>query len=293
MRLREIRPSALLSAFVECYWYVDASAEESSVVPDAILPNGTSNLIFNLSGCRHHEYGDTSLASFQSLETRWLSGIRDRVVVVGPTVRTHVVGIRFKPGGLEVFADVPSVEFARLTVDPDELWGIDCHCLHSRLLDASSVEGQFELLEDWLLDRFDRHAAHDGLLESLNLLETMSGNVSITRLAGVADLSPRQYRRRFEQAVGVTPKVLARMIRFRNLVARLVPATRVDWAGIAIECGYFDQAHLIADFRDFAGVSPGEYMRRGPQVPGFMPLTTSVTDFSNTPETNSKRMAAN
>lgn len=293
MRLLETRPCTLLTSFVECYWYVQASAAESSSAPDAILPNGTSNLIFNLSGCPHREYENVSLGSFHSLRTRWLSGIRDRPIVVGPTVQTHIVGVRFKPGGLGVFAQIPPVEFSRLTIDPDELWGSECRSLHDRLLDASSVEEQFASLEDWLLARFNRHAAHGGLLESFELLEALSGRVSVTCLARVADLSARQYRRRFEQAVGITPKVLARMLRFRDLIGRLTPDTAPDWAGIAIDCGYFDQAHLISDFRDFAGVSPGEYLRRDPKVPGFMPLQAKVSVFSNTTETDSTRMTAN
>ena len=283
MRLLDAPPCAQLAEFIESYWYVEVRAHETNIRPDAILPSGTANLIFNLSGFPHRDYRAGSFELFDLLKTRWFSGIHDNAIIVGPTVCTKVIGIRFRPGGLVPFVDVPSIEMARMTLDADAVWGNECKRIHEQLLDLSGVNQQFQLLERWMLARFNSNEVHVGLLRSVSLLQEMSGAVPIEQLARLANLSLRQYRRRFERAVGVSPKRLARILRFHKLIEQLGDqAEQSNWAGLAIDCGYYDQAHLIADFREFADVTPSEYVRRKPLVPGFLPVDASMSLFSNT-----------
>jgi len=293
MQLLDRQPCRRLARFIECYWYVETQPHETSLRPDAILPNGMANLILNLSGYAHHEYSPDTLERSRVLRTRWFSGVRDCPLVVGPTVLTEVIGIRFKPGGLIPFLEVPAFELAGSTFDPDALWGRMSHVLHEQLLEPSTVAHRFRLLERWLLSRFNPSRVDKGVARSIKELERASGDVPITTLARAADLSPRQYRRRFEQAVGLAPKRAARVLRFQRLIGRLSPNHAApDWAHLALECGYYDQAHLIADFRDFAQVTPGEYLRRSPVVPGFLPVDGPMSLFSNTPQPVRPRIRA-
>lgn len=78
-------------------------------------------------------------------------------------------------------------------------------------------------------------------------------------LAGAASLSARQFRRVCLERTGLTPKHLARILRFRHAAQRARPARRADWATIALDCGYYDQAHLINEFREFSGLPPAEF----------------------------------
>jgi transcriptional regulator GlxA family with amidase domain len=84
-----------------------------------------------------------------------------------------------------------------------------------------------------------------------------------TDVAGVADqlgLSSRQLQRRFRDAVGISPKLFSRMQRFQRVFqameARTAESERLDWVSTAMDCGYYDQAHLIRDFREFSGKAP-------------------------------------
>jgi len=61
--------------------------------------------------------------------------------------------------------------------------------------------------------------------------------------------------------VGLTPKLFSRIRRFQKVLAGVEDASEVDWARVALSCGYFDQAHFIHDFRAFAGVNPSTYLR--------------------------------
>ena len=71
----------------------------------------------------------------------------------------------------------------------------------------------------------------------------------------------RRFIEIFRNEVGVTPKAFSRVRRFQHVLGRVERATEVDWTSVACSCGYFDQAHFIHDFREFAGVSPSIYLR--------------------------------
>ncbi len=140
MKLLDRHPCSVLAPYVESYWYVETSANETDSVPDATLPNGTCNLIFHLSDYPHHEYDAESLEVFCVLETCWFTGARERALVVGPTVCTRVIGIRFKPGGLIPCARTPASEAAGLTAEPEDLQG----SVEPRLLDQSREQSYTE-----------------------------------------------------------------------------------------------------------------------------------------------------
>jgi transcriptional regulator GlxA family with amidase domain len=80
--------------------------------------------------------------------------------------------------------------------------------------------------------------------------------VPIGTLTEETGWSARHLIARFREEIGVTPKLAARILRFERVVARVEQARGVGWADIAYDCGYYDQAHLNRDFRQFAGTSP-------------------------------------
>lgn len=82
---------------------------------------------------------------------------------------------------------------------------------------------------------------------------------SIAHLTGQVGLSPKRFIERFKTAVGVSPKHYCRILRFQSALALAEQGHRVEWTRIAVDCGYFDQAHFIHDFRSFAGITPTGY----------------------------------
>ena len=91
--------------------------------------------------------------------------------------------------------------------------------------------------------------------KAISWIEARHGCISIDELAHAAGLSPRQFRRVCLELTGLTPKFLARVLRFRRALAA-THTGRPDCAALAADCGYYDQPHLIRDFRQFAGRSP-------------------------------------
>ncbi len=83
----------------------------------------------------------------------------------------------------------------------------------------------------------------------------------VAQVAAHIGLSQRRFIEVFRNEVGLTPKAFSRVCRFQHVLGRVETATHVDWTSVAYDCGYFDQAHFIHDFREFAGVSPTRYLR--------------------------------
>jgi transcriptional regulator GlxA family with amidase domain len=92
--------------------------------------------------------------------------------------------------------------------------------------------------------------------------------VPIHRIAAEVGWSHRHFTAQFKQQVGLRPKTAARLVRFDGVWRRLEQHKPLDWADIARDAGYADQAHLIRDFREFAGTTPAELARRLPPRPG-------------------------
>lgn len=91
----------------------------------------------------------------------------------------------------------------------------------------------------------------------------------VTRRVG---LSPRRFIQVFKEEVGLTPKLFCRVRRFQKAIRRVYRGETVDWADVALACGYFDQAHFIKDFRAFSGLTPAAYLARPGRHPNHVPI---------------------
>ncbi|WP_322752369.1 helix-turn-helix domain-containing protein [Frankia sp. Cas3] len=85
--------------------------------------------------------------------------------------------------------------------------------------------------------------------------------------------TPRRLNRRFMSRIGLAPKRFSRVRRFQRLLRAAGGRDDPDWARLAVDCGFYDQAHLINDFRDLSGLTPGAYRPRSVDVPNHVPVT--------------------
>ena len=141
------------------------------------------------------------------------------------------------------------------------MWGARAAELRDRLVAARRPKARLLLLErlltSWLRDP---RAGHPVVGHALAAFEGASRRIGdVVEETGI---SSRRFIRLFSDEVGLTPKSFCRVRRFQRTVARLQSARTVDWADIALACGYCDQAHMIHDFRDFSGLSPTRYLSR-------------------------------
>jgi AraC-like DNA-binding protein len=175
---------------------------------------------------------------------------------VSTAKRIDLLGIRFRPAGAFPFLRLPAVECAGAT--------IDAHAISPAIAEAAgrassetSTSGRLSVIETALLQLLGRHEreADAAVGEAVRLILQRHGNVGIEGLAERLALHPRALERRFARHVGLSPKLLARITRFQH-VFRAFDSGDDGWARVATHCGYYDQSHLLRDFRQFAGESP-------------------------------------
>jgi AraC-like DNA-binding protein len=253
---REYPPHPALRAHVACLWTArvtsPASAPLSAAAPHVhrVLPDNCVDILWQDDGRQAYAVGMMS-ASF--------------VVPAARPVRT--VAVRFKPGAAGAFLGVPLHPLTDARAGLAELWG---RSLADRLDDALWTDDlddvqRLRLIEAALLRRLagtetDRAAMRDGTLglRAVAAIEAAHGAVPVAALADTLGVTRQHLALQFRQQVGITPKLFARICRFRRALALLRdPRHASDLAALASECGYFDQSHLIRDFRDFADGTPG------------------------------------
>jgi len=174
---------------------------------------------------------------------------------------TRSVGVHFKPWGLAPFLPMPAAELCDRPVTVEEVWGRPAIAeLRDRLATADGPHEMLTLLEEELLRRLCETAGLGLVRHAASVIAATSGAVAIGDLSAAAGVSSARLAQRFKELIGVTPKRLARTYRFTATVFSINPAEPIDWGDLAAGAGYFDQAHLGHEFREFTGLTPTQYI---------------------------------
>ena len=253
---REYAPSQRLRPFVECFWTRDPTA--SSGDPPAsvhrVLPDGCIDVVLGFTGRADEP------------ESTMVVGTMTRALVLDPAASPECfVGVRFRPGKAMPFLTLPASELTDLRVPLDEIW-LDAAQVHDALtVDGDAVE-RVRALERVLAARVGPSviAGHADVDEAVRRIVDAGGTLGITRLAPALGVTRQHLARRFAELVGVSPKTFARVVRLGRVIerVRLIPPNQpINWSTLALELGYYDQAHLIDEFREMTGVSPTLWLR--------------------------------
>jgi AraC-like DNA-binding protein len=241
-------PRLPLSELVDRLWLYDGFAPSHS--KELLLPGGTVELVVNL----REDQPEFRLPV--------VAGPRSAHSVLDTAHAASVIGVHFRPGGAFPFLGVPSGELHNLDVSLDALWGARAAELRERLLEAPTAEVKFQVIEGALLASARSLKRHPAVAFALREFGAVPQARSVADVTGAVGLSQRRFIERFRHEVGLAPKLYCRVRRFQEVV-RLVHRRRaVDWADVALSCGYYDQAHLINDFHAFSGLSPTTYLAR-------------------------------
>jgi len=277
MRYGELKPTPALQPFVECFWTLEGDGANGSSPPERILPDGCVELILNF-GDRFLQHGEHNK---QELQPRhFLVGQMTGPILISPAGRVELLGIRFQPGGTRAFLDLPAHEFTDRVVEIGSI----SRKFERELLQACVVErtlvGKIAAADKFLVAELSK-ATHDTRLLALaaNIID-YRGVISVDELASTAGISPRQLERRFLSEVGVGPKLLARIVRFQQ-VFRAVDQSNPAWADVALACGYYDQAHLIRDFKQFARETPAVLLASQSHLTESFTRKARMSRFSN------------
>jgi len=234
---REISPPAHLADAVECIWAMLQTGQPS--VRHRVVPDGCADILFTSGPGKPSLMAVGAMTRFEDFEIpggQWL------------------VGIRFRPGTGASQLRIPGCRITDERLPLEDLWGAPARKLLEQAAETNSPEKCAAVLAGCIRAPRSRTPVQ----RALAWMETQHGYVWLDDVARQANLSPRQFRRLCLHHTGLSPKLLARILRFRHALSKL-DAQAGDHAGLAAECGYFDQSHFIAEFQRFSGQTPAAF----------------------------------
>jgi AraC-like DNA-binding protein len=282
MRYLSRVPAYPLDRYIEnLWWYEDFRPDHSR---ERVLATATAELVIDLEARPKRLFEHAAGTPGAAFTKVWLSGAHTAYFVIEALPDSTMMGVHFRPGGAFPFAGLPMAELANRVVPADLVFGASILALRERLIEAPSGEEKLALLEAYLRAFMGRNgrrgngAGMNGEASTARLVEALvagAGQGGFTTRATAAALGVSQQRliRLRKTHVGLTPKALHRIVRFGEAIERIATGAPVAWSRLSVECGYYDQAHFIHDFRAFSGFSPADYADRFVEAyPNFIPV---------------------
>jgi AraC-like DNA-binding protein len=257
MSLLGREPKPPLSTFVSSIWVADG------YVPgphhrERILPSGDCNLIIGL----------------QTAGAAGVSGPHTESFIIETSAQFSVAGVHFRAGGARPFFAIPMDDLAHQDVPLDLIWGGLAGQLREQVLEAATPHERLDVIERFLNARLARgRSAHSVVAYAIDTIERDPAIVRIADVTGRIGLSHRRFLDLFTAEVGLTPKVFCRVRRFQGVLRRIRDGRRVEWADVALACGYYDQAHFIKEFQSFSGLNPSDYRASAGPHSNHVPLS--------------------
>jgi AraC-like DNA-binding protein len=249
MLYQEVKPSPILAPFVKCYWITEMDVPAGGSYQEYISPTGYPQLLFS--------YGESHTATvvnnqYHTTQRYYLVGQASKGFSVESQRAFQVIGVIFHPAGLFPFIRIPLFEFTDQFFAVDQVEQPGDRELLEQFENATSNVARIAIVEQFLERRiFDKPFCFDFTQHAVALIQQYNGNITVQEVATKLRVSTRHLHRMFEQKVGLNPKLYARIVRFNYVIKLLKQYPNVNYYDLSFECGFFDQAHFIKNFREF------------------------------------------
>ena len=263
-------PSFPLSRFVEQLFLL--RSEPIAAHREQIMPDGRVTLMFNL-GEPQRQYNSASSNSYRRFDKGWITGQRTRPIVVGQTKTVDFAGVVFQPWGAYPFLRMPLSELKETVAEVDALWGPFVDEVREQVALCETPAAAFSILESMLHARLDRDRIQIGdVAFAASCITQSTFDVGMKTIVSRMGISHKQLTRRFRDVVGITPKKLSRVERFRQVLHAIPANGVVSWVTLAHQFGFCDQSHLNREFRELGEITPTRYLELTGDYPGYVSL---------------------
>lgn len=248
-RYVELAPGPELAPWIACYWSIRAA--DAADVTHRVLPDGCADLIVGVPD--HPE--------------PVVVGAMRRAVLVRLRGPVDMFGVRFRPGAALPFLDTRLDGLTDRRIAVDDLWGAGA-APAGALMEPTSLDARAAVVERLLSlrlrsSRGRRHGDQAIAARAVALFRRARGGAGVGDVATALGIGERRLERLFDRYVGLGPRMLGRVLRFRQAVREMERAgdgsAGLSWPAIAFAAGYADQPHMIRDFKALAGVTPVRY----------------------------------
>ncbi len=170
--------------------------------------------------------------------------------------RLRVVRVDFLPGGMYRMIGIPMYELFDDGFDASEFFGGKISMINEQLQNTAELHSCKMIVEKFLLDQLTKLRELLPIDSALQMLLRNNGNMLVSQTASLSCLSLKQFERKCKERIGMNPKMFTRILKFSKAYRLHESCPQLNWTQIAYESGYYDQMHMIRDFKTFAGVNP-------------------------------------
>ena len=244
------RPApAPLAAAIECVWSVSDRVARAARPPDRVIPDGRAELIVH-RGDRYRRLVDGRRVRQPAA---FLAGTLSRPWIVQAPARIDTVGVRLRPGGFTALFGASLAGTADREVPLAEL-PAPLTALAAAIRGARGPASALRAAEAWLLAHVAAHLPDGrvpapGCAVAVRAIHRRRGRIGVEALAAAAGLPRRRLERLFRRETALSPKQYIRIVRLTALLHRLDAPERERLIDVALDAGYFDQAHMARDFK--------------------------------------------
>lgn len=264
MNYSEYQPQhPLLKPYVEYYNSMQGNGIDGKKFIS--LPEGKIGMVFMLGGHTKIFKGKTTTIN----RTARIWGLIQEPNFVEISSDIFTFCAVFKPGGLFHFLPaIPINKIAPVSTTLEDIYGKEIARMEDALFECTTFEQRIFLMENFLLKNMN--VPNTRLNTAVQLIQQFKGNIQMKSLSQHLNISTRQLRNVFNEKIGVPPKQMARMMRFKNALS-IPPSENENMAQYANRLGYYDESHFIYEFKLFAGMTPSKYFKN----------ISFISDFSN------------
>lgn len=258
MNYQTFDPHPDLASIVKFYWTLEVTFDPNNE-KQKIIPDGCIEMTFN--------FGDgikkfVSESEFVIHPPAMVMGQRTQSFFIEPTGNVDSFAVCFYPYGFTHFVNASLKDLVDKEVTLDSLFNPEESArLEQKMKLASNTQERIKIIESFLLGILNKESTKEHLVASTvqALIET-NGKVAINSLANNSSANRRQLERNFRKQIGISPKLLGKVIRMNSALNLLLNKQDETLTQIAYESNYFDQAHFIRDFKALVGITPKEFI---------------------------------
>lgn len=250
------KPSEALQPYIKEYWCIDNALKEENTNIYRVIPCGLPELTLYL-GSKPVRVGSPNAIEDDLI----LCGQKSRFYDLKIDEELSIFSVVFKPHGFMSLFDFPLSEIHEQSVPFYIINSKLEREIHQQLVEVNTFKGRIDIVEKYFFEllkkEFNKYD-FSRIGQTIKMINSSNGKLSIDALASAACLSRKQFERKFTELIGISPKQYLKIVRFQYSIY-LKSKSRFNITELALESGYYDQSHFINDFKKFTGYTPKEY----------------------------------
>ncbi len=241
---------------------------------ERVVPTGHIFLIFELDDKPRNTFDNQTLEPNQVYTKVWLSGMHRNYITISAHEDSEMLVVQFKPFGGHPFLHKPCAQFSEQVLAGETVFGDEILTLREQLYHQSTFQEKFNIIEQWLNQRFNPDLTAP---QELLTLVTRLQAEPVIQYQQIIDSYPHTHKTlidQFKKYIGLTPKHYQRIVRFNDILQHIQQQQNIAWSDVANQCGFSDQSHFIKEFKHFSGFNPKDFIdeQLNMDEPNFFPL---------------------